>query len=476
MRTDWLKTRQTRYTAYASAYILVIIAVLAAANFLAQRHNKSVDTTSNKRFSLSDQTQKVVKGLKQDVKVTYFDRTSSFGSARDLLDRYDNLSPKLYVEYVDPDKKPQIAKAAGVRNYGTVFVETGGKKEEAKSVTEEELTGAIVRALKGGVRNVCFVSGSGEHGIDDSGRSGFSSVKDALERNNYKTRTISLLGAENPAPPADSKAAAPPAPKAPEVPSDCTVLIVAGPKYDYPPPEINAIKNYVENGGRALLLLDPPLSLRRQETTGNEPLSKLLESWGVTLNKDLVLDASGVGQIFGLGPEVPLVTSYESHQIVREMKEIATALPLARTLDVKNADKTSVEKLFSTSGNSYATTNLASPEIRLDPKKDKKGPFALAAAGTYSGKDNKQGRFVVVGSSLFAANNILRFNGNRDLFLNMVSWLSSDEDLISIRPKEPEDRRLNLSRRQMSMLFWSSVVFLPLIVVVSGLAVWWRRR
>ena len=161
MNTDWIKARQTKYTAYATVYILVVLAVLFGINFLAQRHNKSVDTTTNKRFSLSDQTEKVVKGLKQDVKVTYFDQTSRFQGAKDLLDRYDNLSTKLTVDYVDPYKKPQIARAAGVKTEGTVYVETGGKRQEARSVTEEELTGALIRALKGGERNVCFVSGSG---------------------------------------------------------------------------------------------------------------------------------------------------------------------------------------------------------------------------------------------------------------------------------------------------------------------------
>jgi ABC-type uncharacterized transport system involved in gliding motility auxiliary subunit len=74
------------------------------------------------------------------------------------------------------------------------------------------------------------------------------------------------------------------------------------------------------------------------------------------------------------------------------------------------------------------------------------------------------------------ANNILRFNGNRDMFLNMMNWLSSDEDLISIRPKEPEDRRLNMTRRQMSNIFFSSVIGIPLLVIAAGLIVWWRRR
>src|ERR1019366_5067431 len=121
MNTQWLKTRQTKYTAYVTVYIVIIIGVLGLANFLAQRYNKSWDSTANKQFSLSDQTVKVVKGLNQDVAINYFDRTSNLtdprGNARDLLDRYANLSPKVHVQYVDPQKKPEIARAAGVKTY-----------------------------------------------------------------------------------------------------------------------------------------------------------------------------------------------------------------------------------------------------------------------------------------------------------------------------------------------------------------------
>jgi ABC-type uncharacterized transport system involved in gliding motility auxiliary subunit len=254
--------------------------------------------------------------------------------------------------------------------------------------------------------------------------------------------------------------------------------VVAGPKYDYTPPAVDAIKAYVENGGRALFLIDPPLKLGREDNAGSPALSAVIQSWGVTINKDLALDTSGIGQIFGLGPEVPLVTSYESQPIVRDLKDVATAFPLSRTLEVKTPGKGTAEKLFSTSGNSYATSRINSAEIRINPKTDKKGPLTLAAAGTYSagGDKSKEGRFVVVGSSNWVDNNILKFNGNKDLFLNMMNWLSSDEDLISIRPKEPEDRRLNISSRQMSVLFYTSMIFLPLIVVASGFAVWARRR
>jgi len=458
VNTEWVKTRQTKYAAYATTYILVIVAVLVVANFLANRYNKSLDATSNKRFTLSDQTKKVVGDLKQDVTIQYFDRPSGMQAGKDLLERYANLSPKVHVQYVDLLKQPQLARAANVSREGEAIVDIGPKKEEAKTFDEEGVTGAVIRALKGGERTVCIVGGSGEHRPDDSTADGLSEFQTSVQKDNYKSKNISLL----------EKA---------DVPSDCTVLVVAGPTGDYIQAEVDAIKKYVENGGRALFLLDPPLKLGRKEISDNKALVDLLSSWGVTPEKDLLLDENPVSQLVGLDATVPLVTTYESHPIVTELSGTATGFPISRSLDTKNTDKTTVAKLFSTSANSFATTNLSSPEIRIDPNKDKKGPFTLAAAVTYNtGKPNNQGRFVVVGSSRWISNSFLRFNGNRNLMLNMMNWLSSDEDLISIRPKEQEDRRISLTQRQFFTLRSVSQFLLPLIVVISGVMVWWRRR
>src|SRR5215475_7227413 len=179
MNSEWMKARQTKFATYATVYVLVVLAVLAGINFLANRYEKSYDSTANKQYSLSDQTIKVVKGLKNDVTVTYFDSADRFPGARGTLDRYSALSPKFHVEYIDPERKPQQAKAAGYRRDVSILVDSNGKKEQAKSLTEEEITGALIRSLKTGERNACFVTGSGEHSIDESGRSGYSSAKEA---------------------------------------------------------------------------------------------------------------------------------------------------------------------------------------------------------------------------------------------------------------------------------------------------------
>ena len=189
--------QQQRMTTFAqaAAYTIIVIAILGIVNFLANRYNKSLDATANKRYTLSDQTAKIARNLKAPVTITYWDQPSKFPGAHDLLDRYTNLSSKIDVEYADVEKQRTKAIAAGVKNpIPNIFIQTGNNKEEAKSLTEEEITGALVRVLKGGDRNVCFTLGSGDSSLDDSNpREGYSSVKTLSERNNYNTETVKLL-------------------------------------------------------------------------------------------------------------------------------------------------------------------------------------------------------------------------------------------------------------------------------------------
>ena len=457
MNSRLLNARQTKYAAYAALYVIVMLAIVSVANVLANRYNKSYDSTANKRYSLSDQTAKIVKGLKQTAAISYYDRQSGFQQAKDLLDRYSTLSPRIRVEYVDVEKRPQEARAAGVTKLGTSFVQIGTKKEEAKSVTESEITGAIIRDLKTSTRTVCFVSGSGEHQLEDTQRNGYSRLKDILAKDQYTTKSISLL----------EKA---------EIPADCTVVVIGGPQSDYVQPAVDAIKKYVEQGGRSMILLDAPLKFGRP-TADNTALTDVLQSWGVSMDSNLLLDMSPVGQLMGLGPEVALVSTYDSHPIVNELKGTATGFPLSRSLTVKNTDKTTVQKLFESSASSLATDKLDSPNVNPSDPNNKKGPLTIGAAGSYkTGKENSEGRFVVVGSSSWPANSFLNFNGNSDLALNALNWLSSDEDLISIRPKEQENRNVTMTRAQFNWVRLSSQFLLPGALLLAGVSVWWRRR
>lgn len=458
MASQWLKARQTRYTAYAVVYILVVMVAVVVANVLANRYDKSWDATKNKQYSLSQETAKLVKGIKQPITITYFNQSTRFNEGKDLLDEYKVLSPNMHVAFVDPEKEPLLARQAGVQSDGSAVVQVGDKKEIAASMDETGITGALIRDIKSSTRTICFVSGSGEHQIDDSGRDGLSRWKDSLARDTYETKTISLITQA-------------------QVPSDCTALVVAGPTRDYQQPEVTAIQKYVENGGRAMFLLDPPLQLGNDQVASNDALTSMLSGWGVTPEKDLILDLNPVGQLMGLGPQVALVTSYQSQPIVADLKRTVTGFPLARSLQVHDTPKTSVQTLFSSSDSSLATSNLSSPAIKVSDPSNKKGPMVIAAAGTYdTGKSGSQGRFVVVGSSAWADNGFISFNGNSDLALNAINWLASDEDLISIRPKPPADQHITMTRAQSRMVILTSQFFLPLIVIFGGVFVWWKRR
>lgn len=445
--TSWMKTRQTRYGAYAAVYILVILAVLGVGNWLASGHVKSVDLTANKQFTLSDQTRKVVGNLKSDINLYYFEQSSRYERAREMLDRYANLSSKLKIYYVDPDKKRDVAVQEGARAMGDLIFDNGVKKETAKALTEEELTGAIIRVTRGGTNMACFIKGSGEHGIDDTDRYGYSTFKTALEKSNYHTQSISFF----------EKA---------DVPKECTIVVIGGPKRDYQPPSIEALKAYVAAGGRLVVNLDPVLNLPPpNEKLGDTPnLVAMLTQWGFTVKGDVLLD--------GRGEFLSVADTYSSHPIVRVLAGNYSLLPMARSMEVK----TPAEQLFSSTAGAYSLTNPKLPLHEEDLAKATKGPFVLSAAATI-GADGKAGRVVVTGSSEWICNGIIgQPVANRDLALNIMNWMTSDEDLISIRPKEPEDRRLQISDSGIRTLFFTSVIGLPLIVILSGVSVWWKRR
>jgi gliding motility-associatede transport system auxiliary component len=484
MKFDSLKTRQVKSGAYMTVYVLIAFAILAAVNFLAVQYNKSYDSTKDKLYSLSDQTLKVLHNLDRDVKIYYFDKKTQFQRARDMLTRYSNATTKVSIEYIDPDSRPEVAQAMNVRTYGTVFVEMGPTREEAKTTNEEDVTNAIIKAIKGKEKTACLLGGHGEAAPDDAERDGFASAKKEIEGANYATKAISLL-------------------QEPEVPSDCTILIVAGPDKEYLQPEIDILRKYIEGGGRALFMIDYQKSPR---------LVELLASWGVKVNDDVVVDLSGIGQLFGGGPLAPLVAQYENHPIADGMGNVATLFPMTRSVEPGETPPAHWHdtKLFSTTAKSFATSALKvnDGELIRNPAKERQGPIPVGVAATYDvpesdssakaadaekkdgekaeikadkeknplDSDKKEGRIVVLGTSRLARNNFLGVGGNLDLFLNTLNWLSSDEDLISIRPKQPDNTPLDVSAGAMQRILLGTVFGLPLMIIVAGIRVWWIRR
>lgn len=435
-----------------AVYIVVVIAIIVLCNWFVNHNDHHLDLTPNKIFSLSAQTHKLLKGLDQPVTIYVFDRQSGFQQRRDVMNLYSSGSKFIHVKYVDPNRDPGLAHAFGVENYGSIYVAAGSRHLLATDATEEGITNALIRLLKG-EKIIYFVQGHGERDLASVDRSGYSKLKQALQNEDSEVQTLVLM-------------------QKMQVPADCSILVIAGPKNDYLPPEISAIQKYLQNGGRVMMFLDPGVALPN--------LSKLLSDYNVTLSNDLVIDENPVGQIFGTGPSMPLILSYGDNPIVQPLKRTATLFPLSRSFTVANDEKTgvTVDQLCKTSDASFGVTNFNSSmkEVSYRPGKDVKGPLTVAVAVTLTGNGtSKQGRIVAVGTSLLAANAYLGFQGNRDLVMNMTEWLSSNEGLISIRPKTPGFQHLNLTASQMGGLLMR-ILAIPVCIIVIGIAVWWSRR
>ena len=461
--------RQARFGTLAAASVVVVLGILAAINYLSTRHNRRWDLTGAKQFSLSDQTKKVLADLKDPVHVQVFARSDEFQRYRDRLDQYTYQSKLLTVDYVDPEKKPGVAQALGVTNLGTVVFEYKGRNEKATNDTEQDLTNALIKVITGRQPKLYFTQGHGEKDTASSDRSGYSGINSGLTSGNFVVDKVVLA-------------------QQTAVPADADVLIVAGPKTDFLQPEIDMLKAYLAKGGKLFVMLDPVIKPDQPQPV---LLQGLLKDWGITADNDLVLDVSGMGRLIGTDESVPVAASYPSHPITENFN-LLTAYPLARSMTPTEggANGHTAQRLVETSKSSWGETDLktlSSGGAKPDDA-DLKGPVSLAAAVTGAvtapAPDAKQGaddkkpesRIVAFGDSDFASNAALGVQGNRDLFLNAVNWLAQQENLIAIRPKDPEDRRITLTADQQRRIFYLTVLIVPGLVLLAGVQTWWRRR
>ena len=464
--------RQARYGTLAGVSVILVLAILVAVNYIGSTQNKRWDLTVNKQFSLSDQTRNVLANLDAPLQVVVFAKEPDFPAYRDKLKEYAYASKNVSAEYVDPDKRPAVAKQNQVQQYGTIVFNYKGRTERVTSDAEQELTNGIIKVVSGTQRKVYFTQGHGEKDATSSERDGYNAIAEALRRENYTVDKVVIAQQGS-------------------VPDDAAVVVVAGPRIDFFPTEIDALKKYLANAGKLLLELDPP------EKPDSPPLTNLIalaHEWGVDVGNNVVVDVSGMGRLLGTDASVPVAANYPSHPITERFSFI-TAYPLARSVTPVSGgvDGHSPQSFVETGGQSWAESDIASVltsgEVSLDESQgDKKGPVVVGAAvsaATTPAEPSEPGedavskpetRVVVMGDSDFASNGVLGIQGNRDLFLNTVGWLSQQESLISIRPKEPDDRRVTLTATQQNNITWLSLLVIPGLIFGSGVYTWWRRR
>ena len=465
--------RQARYGTLMGVSILVVLGILVAINYIGSKQNKRWDLTANKQFSLSDQSRNVVAKLDSPMQVQVFAQEPQFPRYQERMKEYEYASSKISTEYIDPEKKPSVAKQNNIDRMPTIVFNYKGRSERVNADGEQDLTNAIIKVVSGQQRKVYFTQGHGERDTTSSERDGYNTIASALGRENYGVEKLTIAQQGS-------------------VPDDASVLVVAGPRTDFFAPEVEALKKYLDKQGKVLLELDPPDKLDSPPLTN---LIALAHDWGIQVGNNIVVDVSGMGRLIGTDASVPVVAPpYPSHAIAQRLS-LLTAFPLAREASpVSGGVNGHVAQSFIETGpRSWAETDLKSlmttGAVSLDESKgDKKGPIPLGSAVSAAATPatppkpgepdapKPETRVAVIGDSDFAANGTLGVPGNRDLFMNTIGWLSQQDNLISIRPKDADDRRITLTATQESNIFWLSLLIIPGCIFGAGVMTWFKRR
>jgi ABC-type uncharacterized transport system involved in gliding motility auxiliary subunit len=465
-------TRTARYGAGAAVMALLALGIVVAANAISFRHSTRWDLTENKRNSVSPQTIQVLRTLKAPVSAIAFFRSDTPGkkTAEDLLSQYATYSGgKFTWRLEDTDRAPALARQYGVESYGTVVLEGGApgqaRTEKVQDAEEEKLTNAIVKVTRAGKRVIYVLKGHGEREIGATDRGGFSQAKEQMEKANYEVKELFLA-------------------RDPKIPDDASIVMVPGPKTDLFPQELAALDAYIAKAGKVFYMSGP---FQADATV------KHLSKYGVVADDDVIIELNPLGQLFGVGPLVPVVGQYDAHPITKDMGGIMTLFPLTRSVAPAKSMPKGVQAspLAQTSRQSWGETDKsvfqtgkATPDTN-----EKTGPLAVAVvatvdsqaepkadAGDGAKKPAPKARIVLVGTADFAGNQFLGAQGNRDFFLNVVSWLAEEEDLISIRAKDPKQNPVVLTSAQSNLVLGLPLLVLPGAVLICGIAVVMQRR
>ena len=456
-------SRGVRYGSNALVLTIAFIGIVGMVNFLGSRYTYRWDLTANKSNTLSDETVKVLNGLKEPVKATAFFTPNAQASQPDTENRlklYASETDKFTYQFIDPQAQPQIAIDYKIQVDGTVVLERGTRRENVLSPDESGLTNALLKVSQDTQPTIYFTTGHGEHSPDDTGTNGYSILKSGLETFNYKVALVNLAISST-------------------LPSDITALVIAGPTLPFQAPEVKAVQDYLDNGGRVLVMLDPKV---------NTGLEDLLGAWGLKVRNDVVLDPTFgiVGQA-----QVPVIQDYSSHDVTKDMTGLSSFFPGIRSMTTMTATitGTNATALFQSSDASWGETDfnsVVSQTAQYNGATDIKGPLDLAYA--IEGSGSKPARLIVVGNSTFVANGPLNArlsvggqqaqvqSGNGQLLINSIHWLANQADLISIPPKAQNNSQMFLTGEQSLLLEVTTALLLPAFMLLLGLLVWWRRR
>ena len=437
-------------------FVLLLLAAAGLVAWLSTRFNYLADWTAGGRRSLSEPSVQVLAKVDGPVKMLAFarDERDLRQAIGDMVARYQRYKSDVTLEFVHPDTEPERVRESGVTTDGEVVIEYAGRRERLKAFefNEQQITNALQRTLRAGERWLVFIGGHGERRPHGQANHDLSTWAQELEAKGFKIRELNLA-------------------ETPVIPDNTSVLVIAAPQVGLLPGEVAAVKNYIARGGNLLWLSDPgPL----------HGLDEVAAEVGVRFLSGAVVDLTT--QLLGIqSAAIAAVTNYTPQNPITREFSLLTVFPLAAGLSVEPGTEWQGYAFLQTGTGSWLETGSLTGEVQFDENKDVRGPITIGVnlsrtSAVQAASNAKEQRVIVVGDGDFLSNRYLGNVGNLDLGMNMINWLSADEELIDIPAKTASDTGLVLTPLQSGVIGFGFLLGLPAVLIVSGLLIWWRRR
>jgi len=479
--------RQLVKTGTLSAGVLLTAALLLIVNYLGWKYHHRFDWTASSVYSLSEKSRNVVKQLKRDVEFVVFIEPGQeiYEPVREILSQYDAASQRITVRYFDRERKPveaqQLVQKYKVSSAGVVVVSgeerrvidsadlaeldySGMQMGQPPKMTafkgEQLFTSALLQLAEGRKPKILFTTGHGERSLDDRDVHGLSSIHDLLGRDNFELEEWASRTAG-------------------AVPQEADLVVIAGPTSPLIESELKAFGNYLNGGGRMLILIDPTLMQTAGSGLVPTGLNQWLAGYGVKLGDDIVIDPKGAYP--GAPPYTLFPSVYEGgHPITQPLSQsgVPVLLNVARSVSTAPTSSYQVTELLKTTTDGWGETSLGMAENVQKDERDVPGPISLGVAVESPADTGKRPlRLVVLGDSDLATNQLMEgVPANAVLISNSLNWLAEREALLTIPPKKTEHVRLNLTPDQMLTVRLMVLLFLPGLAIALGASVYFRRR
>jgi ABC-2 type transport system permease protein len=472
-----LKGRGVRFGGYTAILIVVVLAVVVVVNVLVQQVPGKLDLTKSRLYSLSPETKTLLDGLKTDVTIwTVGKPGTEEPTVKEILGRYAAQSRHVKLQTIDTDKHPGWTRQYDTSGQGiqpgTVVVE-GGKKfrtigpydmvnydtsnpnqqpQPSSLMVEQRVTSALLFVTEAKNASIGVLQGHGEQTLDTLG------LNQPVSDENYAVKDVSLLSEK-------------------AVPADIDTLVVLAPKTDISADDAAKIRAWLEQGGRAVILMNV---ITPQAPMAN--LESVLESYGVHV-ENLVVVEGDPNRVAAQNPLYVIPEYASTHDILAPIQKnnypmVMPGAQAVQTLELKRK-KLKIEPLLTSSVKSYGIRDVSSAKTLARSPSSPSGPFTLALAITDPAPDasHKDTKLVVAGDIQFLGRGLLsQVPGNGEFFMNSLGWLREQKQTLTVRPKNIMQFRLSVSLLQAQLYTILVVILVPLLVLGTGLVVWVRRR